>query len=80
MCGGEGKRSHKKFHLPIFSWFKSFLGTLIVTALYYLGNYYAAHDEVKRAQDTWQILVQRFAVKKEGEISPWAELAQAKLQ
>jgi hypothetical protein len=49
-------------------------------ALYYLGGYYAAHDEVNRAKDTWQILVQRFTAKKEGEKSPWAELAQVKLQ
>lgn len=49
-------------------------------ALYYLGNYYAVHDEVNRAKEVWHMLVQRFTTKKPGEISPWAELAQVKLQ
>ncbi len=48
-------------------------------ALYYLGNYYAVRNEIRKAKETWQILVQRFSIKKEGEVSAWVELVQAYL-
>jgi len=49
-------------------------------ALYYLGSYYAARNDMVRAKQEWNALVAKFAAKKEDEVSPWVELAQAHLR
>ncbi|TET06952.1 tetratricopeptide repeat protein [Candidatus Dependentiae bacterium] len=49
-------------------------------ALYYLGLYYWAQDNVKEAQAIWQKLVNDFFTHEKIGSSPWAVLARTKLE
>ncbi len=49
-------------------------------ALYYLGEYYASHDDAANAHEAWQKLINEFAVIQDSTMSPWAALIINKAQ
>lgn len=49
-------------------------------ALYYLGEYYWIHKDVTNAQDVWQELIATYFTDIKNNQSPWAQLAQYKIQ